>query len=197
MMDRDNITRTGARAPGVERQQSLAWWCLATQQADGSERRPTRCERRARRMEANRGLVTGMPGAGLTGRDCGKALSETPALEPYWGKPAVRNLREENGNVGIIRSLVRAIVLPDSRPNLFSRVSVCSERLATAPRPISNRCSLVEPCRNRLKRRCNGLEFSLADEGETSKSRTITLFGRTGCASMACAATAGSDGWTG
>src|ERR1019366_9090723 len=31
----------------------------------------------------------------------------------YWGKPAVRNLRENDGNVGIIRSPVRAIVPPD------------------------------------------------------------------------------------
>ena len=120
-MDRDNITRTGARAPGVERQQSLAWWCLATQEADGAERRQNRCEWRARRMEANRGLVPGMPGAGLTGRNFGKALSETPALEPYWGKPAVRNLREDNGNVGIIRSPVRAIVLPDLSPPSMNR----------------------------------------------------------------------------
>ena len=36
-----------------------------------------------------------------------------PALEPYWGKPAVRNLRGDDVNVGIIRSPVRAIVLPD------------------------------------------------------------------------------------
>src|SRR5262249_53387184 len=36
-----------------------------------------------------------------------------PALEPYWGKPAVRNLRGDDGNVGIIRSPLRAIVLPD------------------------------------------------------------------------------------
>jgi hypothetical protein len=43
----------------------------------------------------------------------GKALSDTPALEPYRGKPAVRNLREGNGDVGIIRSPVRAIALPD------------------------------------------------------------------------------------
>ena len=33
----------------------------------------------------------------------GKALSDQPALKPYWGKPAVRNFREGNGNVGIIR----------------------------------------------------------------------------------------------
>jgi hypothetical protein len=43
----------------------------------------------------------------------GKALSDTPALKPYWGKPAVRNFREGYGNVGIIRSPLRALALPD------------------------------------------------------------------------------------
>jgi len=37
-----------------------------------------------------------------------------PALKPYWGKPAVRNFRGDDGNGGIIRSPQRAIVLPDS-----------------------------------------------------------------------------------
>jgi len=45
----------------------------------------------------------------------GKASSDMPALEPYWGKPAVRNLRGDDGDVGIIRSPVRAFVLPDRR----------------------------------------------------------------------------------
>src|SRR5258708_38727978 len=45
----------------------------------------------------------------------GKALSDIPALKPYWGKPAVRNFRGGDGNVGIIRSPVRAIALPDNR----------------------------------------------------------------------------------
>jgi len=36
-------------------------------------------------------------------------------LKPYWGKPAVRNFRGDDGNVGIIRSPVRAIALPDNR----------------------------------------------------------------------------------
>jgi hypothetical protein len=35
------------------------------------------------------------------------------ALKPYWGKPAVRDFRGGDGNVGIIRSPVRAIVLLD------------------------------------------------------------------------------------
>jgi hypothetical protein len=42
-------------------------------------------------------------------------LSDIPALKPYWGKPAVRNFRGGDGNVGIIRSPVRAIALPDNR----------------------------------------------------------------------------------
>ena len=54
-----------------------------------------------------------MLGASLTGTGSGQTPFDRPALEPYWGKPAVRNLREDNGNVGIIRSPVRAIVLPD------------------------------------------------------------------------------------
>jgi hypothetical protein len=58
-------------------------------------------------------LATGMLGASLTEARPGKALSDMPALEPYRGKPALRNLRGDDGNVGIIRSPVRAIVLPD------------------------------------------------------------------------------------
>ncbi len=33
---------------------------------------------------------------------------DTPAFQPYWGKLTVRNDRGDRGNVGIIRSLVRA-----------------------------------------------------------------------------------------
>ena len=45
------------------------------------------------------------------GRLAGKAPSDRPALKPYWGKPAVRNFRGGDGDVGIIRSPVRAIAL--------------------------------------------------------------------------------------
>src|SRR6516162_2568307 len=37
-----------------------------------------------------------------------------PSFQPYWGKPAVRNDRGDRGDVGIIRSPVRASILPDS-----------------------------------------------------------------------------------
>jgi hypothetical protein len=56
----------------------------------------------------------GYAGSSLTGAGRGKAPFDKPALEPYRGKPAVRNLREDDGDVGIIRSPVRAIVLPGS-----------------------------------------------------------------------------------
>ena len=71
--------------------------------------------RRARRVVANLIHATGMLGAGLTEAGSGKALSDRSALEPYWGKPAVRNLRRDDGNGGIIRSPIRAIVLPDPK----------------------------------------------------------------------------------
>src|SRR6516225_5104853 len=55
-----------------------------------------------------------MPGAGLSDGCNGKALSDMPAFQPYWGKPAVRNDRGDGGNVGIIRSPLRATVPPDT-----------------------------------------------------------------------------------
>ena len=61
------------------------------------------------------------PGAGLTNGTCAKALSDRPALQPYWGKPAVRNDRGDGGNVGIIRSPLRATVLPDRMLRELSR----------------------------------------------------------------------------
>ena len=62
-----------------------------------------------------------MSGADLSCVTSGKAPSDKPAFQPYWGKPAVRNDREGRGNVGIIRSPIRASILPD-----------CGGRLATA-----------------------------------------------------------------
>ena len=42
----------------------------------------------------------------------GKAPLDMSALKPYRGKPALRNFRGDDGDVGIIRSPVRAIALP-------------------------------------------------------------------------------------
>ena len=40
----------------------------------------------------------GMPGTGLTGVARGQVAPDKLTLEPYWGKPAVRNLRGARGN---------------------------------------------------------------------------------------------------
>jgi hypothetical protein len=44
---------------------------------------------------------------------CGKVLPYMPAFQPYRGKPAVRNDRGDRGKVGIMRSPIRASILPD------------------------------------------------------------------------------------
>jgi hypothetical protein len=96
MMDRDRITRTVARAPGVERRVPLSWRrhtkpassTLIEGQGAATGDANVRCK-----PEHGQGT----PGDGLTCECKGKALTERPALEPYWGKPAVRNLRGDDG----------------------------------------------------------------------------------------------------
>ena len=73
--------------------------------------------------------ASGMPGTGLTEVPRRQALSDRLALKPYWGKLNVRNFRGGDGDVGIIRSPVRAITLPD-------RVSVSEDPLSDAGRAI-------------------------------------------------------------
>jgi len=97
-MDRDSITRSGARAPGVERLGPLARRCLTRASSPDSE-------------QGAHGEAVGTKDEGKP--VVGQASSDIPALKPYWGKPAVRNFRGGDGNVGIIRSPVRAIALPD------------------------------------------------------------------------------------
>jgi hypothetical protein len=65
----------------------------------------------------------------------GKALSDLPALKPYWGKPAVRNFREGNGNVGIIRSPLRAFAPPDQSSALDALAPACGQPQNIAVRP--------------------------------------------------------------
>src|SRR6516164_982303 len=59
----------------------------------------------------------------------GKAPSERPAFQPYRGKPAVRNDRGDRGDVGIIRSPVRASVLPQP----LACTSISSVVVVSAP----------------------------------------------------------------
>src|SRR5262249_12013707 len=89
------------------------------QSPDRYRRRTTQCganDEVTRRAKDGRKPGDGqrMPGAGLSWTSCWEAPSERPAFEPYWGKLAVRNDRGDRGNVGIIRSPVRASILPDA-----------------------------------------------------------------------------------
>src|SRR5260370_15913740 len=76
MMDRDTITRTGARAPGVGRSNRSHGGVALSHQPRHRARR-FRLQT-TRRTDANQVLLAQ-----------GQAPSDKPALEPYWGKPAV------------------------------------------------------------------------------------------------------------
>src|SRR5713226_367851 len=95
-MDRDRITRTGARAP----------WGRAAKSARTVVLKRATCPAQYGVYDAASGEHEGRRQTGW--RDGfapkGKAPSDTPALKPYWGKPAVRNFRGGGGNVGIMRS---------------------------------------------------------------------------------------------
>jgi hypothetical protein len=112
-MDRDNRTRTGAKDPWGREAEGLPHsgsrkrgqaWTLS--QASGFV---------AEAGEGSTQTVRGgaYAGSGLTTIAAGKARPDRLALKPYWGKPAVRNFRGGDGDVGIMRSPVRAIALPD------------------------------------------------------------------------------------
>src|SRR5216684_7944305 len=112
-MEGDNRTRSGAKDP---------WGRAATAACTAARRSVGRVGLRAHAAVAARGRAKGREQQRGTERMSGgdfnswllwKALTERLALKPYWGKPAVRNFREGDGNVGIIRSPIRAIALPD------------------------------------------------------------------------------------
>src|ERR1700736_5146393 len=111
MTDRDTTTRTRARAPGV----GGVFHRMAVHDRvlrPDSERTTvatTRCTKGGCKLDGGRR----MPGAGLSRRSPRKAPLGKPALQPYWGKLTVRNDRGDRGNVGIIRSPIRASIPPD------------------------------------------------------------------------------------
>jgi hypothetical protein len=143
MTARDSITRATARTPGAEDYPtSMAahdWASLPTQ--CGITEVASTCAKDRYKPNISRC----MPGAGLSRSMCGKVLSYMPASQPYRGKPAVRNDREGRGNVGIIRSPVRASTLPDCGGREVTRVPTAKEavllRLLTAACGTSRRAA--------------------------------------------------------
>lgn len=112
MRDRDNRTRTGAKDPWGREAGPLAQRHVEASTDLDSGPGDSGTRQRAK-GSSKRTDVAGMPGTGFTAAARREALSDMLALKPYWGKPAVRNFRESDGDVGIIRSPVRAIALPD------------------------------------------------------------------------------------
>src|SRR5262249_36203616 len=99
MMGQDNITWTGARAPGVERPRSLAWRCSTEQVTSDTERR-THAAAESTKGGGKPAFRNGNAGSKLN------RLTEADQGRPYltgqlWsrteGKPAVRNLRGDDG----------------------------------------------------------------------------------------------------
>ena len=115
MRVRDSRTRTGAKDPWGSETESRARRHFEGHRRPGTQRPgvlrwETSAKDRGKRVSA--WGMTGIVSTCALGR---QARSDMLALKPYWGKPTVRNFREGDGNVGIIRSPLRAITLPDIR----------------------------------------------------------------------------------
>ena len=132
-MDRDNTTRTGAKDPWGREAGPLAQ--RPVEARTNLDSVPDKCSV-ADVGEGQRKLqrYAGMLGASLTATRCRQARSDRLALKPYRGKPAVRNFRGDDGNVGIMRSPVRAIVLLDRRLHGLATHRLRCSRRATAGR---------------------------------------------------------------
>jgi hypothetical protein len=78
--------------------------------------------------EGKQSVALRMPGVGLNSATDRKASPERSALKPYWGKPAVRNFREGDGNNGIIRSPSSAFTLLDREPGDLQYALVAGSR---------------------------------------------------------------------
>src|SRR5262249_9576589 len=94
------------------------------------------------------------------------------------GKPAVRNLRGERGNVGIIRSPIRAPLLPDRRWVTASGDPVGEEQSSSLPRPLDG-ATLVFAERKLMECEPRKLDHSgLAPENLTTLAHFAVSFAR-------------------
>src|SRR5215467_13236116 len=127
MMGQDNITWTGARAPGVERCRSLAWRCSTEQVDSDTERRPHAA------AESTKGggkpdLPTGMLGASLTEADQGRPYLTGQLWSRTEGKPAVRNLRGDDGKEQPTRPQSSGVQVPAPPIACLRAVSISDGR---------------------------------------------------------------------
>src|ERR1700731_1642711 len=109
MTDRDSRTRSRARTPGVVVKPLHGG--ARSGPRPGSER-ATDVTTKCTKDGCKPGVTTRMSGADLSEVMFGKAPSESQPSSRTEGKPAVRNERGDRGNVGIMRSPLRASILP-------------------------------------------------------------------------------------
>src|SRR5213079_3009314 len=87
MMDRDNITRTGAKDPWGREARASRTAARRGAARLGLRARPEGPQRKRAKGRCKPSSDAGMPGAGLTAEQPGKARSDRLALKPYRGKP--------------------------------------------------------------------------------------------------------------
>src|SRR5262244_193479 len=108
-MDQDNTTWTVARTPGVMRETV----CTVVHQRTASLDSERGIDDGSEVHEGRRQTVR----RELNSQSTGRPRLKLPAFQPDWRKSAVRNDRGDDGDGGIIRSPIRAIVLPDRTSN--------------------------------------------------------------------------------
>src|SRR5215471_7388969 len=109
-----------------------------------------------------------------------------PSFQPYWGKPAVRNDRGDRGDVGIIRSPVRA------RSGTIQRATKPTTRVVNATAPIAS--SRIPP---RFLRKSAQAVKQAPSISRGGRNKTRTSFGgeaRDKCQHNAAAISAAAGG---
>jgi hypothetical protein len=130
LMDQDNTTWTVARAPGVMRETV----CTVVHQRTASLDSERGIDDGSEVHEGRRQTVR----RELNSQSTGRPRLKLPAFQPDWRKSAVRNDRGDDGNGGIIRSPIRAIVLPDRVPGVERQKSLERRCTIAARSPAQN-----------------------------------------------------------
>ena len=130
MMDQDNTTWTVARTPGVMRETA----CTVVHQRTASLDSERGIDDGSQVHEGRRQTVR----RELNSQSTGRPRLKLPAFQPDWRKSAVRNDRGDDGNGGIIRSPIRAIVLPDRVPGVERQKSLERRCTIAARSPAQN-----------------------------------------------------------
>ena len=144
MMDWDRITQTGARTPGMRAVPGPILRCLVT---DDFPRLRTGTKGRSADTKGGDKLEDHlrMLGASLSEWASKQVPSDMHIFQPYWGKPAVRNDRGDGGDVGIIRSPVRATILLDCGGGSGNWPSYRDARFPVLTEPLGRRIIVTKP----------------------------------------------------